>query len=149
MVLIHSFSILKQMMVPHFRRLAERYITFLALSPEGRTRQVRLSHLRLAGLGFLGVLFLGLAAWGFFGEFQVRSQQFRLTSLQEENHLLLTQLQQQAALIQALQGEMGKLRAFEGQLRILSGLEPGTEPLVGVGAGGGRELHQQKRQALR
>lgn len=149
MVLIHSLSLLKHVMVPYFRRLAGRYITFLALSPEGRTRQVRLSHLRLAGLGLLGALFLGLAAWGFFGEFQVRSQHFRLASLQEENHLLLTQLQQQAALIQALQGEMGKLLAFEGQLRILSGLEPGTEPLVGVGAGGGRELHQQKRQALR
>lgn len=149
MVLIHSLSLLKHVMVPHFRRLAGRYITLLALSPEGRTRQVRLSHLRLAGLGLLGALFLGLAAWGFFGEFQVRSQHFRLASLQEENHLLLTQLQQQAALIEALQGEMGKLRAFEGQLRILSGLEPGTEPLVGVGAGGGRELHQQKRQALR
>ena len=149
MVLIHSLSLLKQVLVPHFRRLAERYVTVLALSPEGRTRQVRLSHLRLAGLGLLGALLLGLAAWGSFGEFQVRSQQFRLASLEEENHLLLTQLQQQATLIQALQGEMGKLRVFENQLRILSGLEPGTEPLVGVGAGGGRELHQQKRQALR
>jgi len=149
MVLIHSLSFLKQVLVPHFRRLAERYVTVLALSPEGRTRQVRLSHLRLAGLGLLGALLLGMAAWGSFGEFQVRSQHFRLASLQEENQLLQTQLQQQAALIQALQGEMGKLRAFESTLRILSGLEPGTEPLVGVGAGGGRELHQQKRQALR
>ncbi|MGH7360886.1 MAG: hypothetical protein ACREKF_08820 [Candidatus Methylomirabilales bacterium] len=149
MVLIHSLSFLKQVLVPHFRRLGERYVTVLALSPEGRTRQVRLSHLRLAGLGLLGALLLGLASWGSFGEFQVRSQQFRLASLEEENQLLQTQLQQQAALIQALQGEMGKLRAFESQLRILSGLEPGTEPLVGVGAGGGRELHQQKRQALR
>ncbi|MGH7406928.1 MAG: hypothetical protein ACREKF_02830 [Candidatus Methylomirabilales bacterium] len=149
MVLIHSLSLMKQVLVPHFRRLAERYVTVLALSPEGRTRQVRLSHLRLAGLGLLGALLLGLAAWGSFGEFQVRSQQFRLASLEEENQLLLTQLQQQATLIQALQGEMGKLRVFENQLRILSGLEPGTEPLVGVGAGGGRELHQQKRQALR
>ena len=149
MVLIHSLSLLKQVLVPHFRRLAERYVTVLALSPEGRTRQVRLSHLRLAGLGLLGALLLGLAAWGSFGEFQVRSQQFRLASLEEENHLLLTQLQQQATLIQALQGEMGKLQVFENQLRILSGLEPGTEPLVGVGAGGGRELQQQKRQALR
>ena len=140
---------MKQVLVPHFHRLAERYVTVLALSPEGRTRQVRLSHLRLAGLGLLGALLLGLAAWGSFGEFQVRSQQFRLASLEEENQLLLTQLQQQATLIQALQGEMGKLRVFENQLRILSGLEPGTEPLVGVGAGGGRELHQQKRQALR
>ncbi|MCI0371546.1 MAG: hypothetical protein L0214_09215 [candidate division NC10 bacterium] len=149
MVLIHSLSLLKQVFVPHVRRLAERYVTVLALSPEGRTRQVRLSHLRLAGLGLLGALLLGLAAWGSFGEFQVRSQQFRLASLEEENQLLLTQLQQQATLILALQGEMGKLRTFESQLRILSGLEPGTEPLVGVGAGGGRELHQQKRQALR
>ena len=149
MVLIHSLSFLKQVLVPHFRRLAERYVTFLALSPESRTRQVRLSHLRLAGLGLLGALLLGMAAWGSFGEFQVRSQHFRLANLEEENQLLQTQLQQQAALIQALQGEMGKLRAFESQLRILSGLEPGTEPLVGVGAGGGRELHQQKRQALR
>ncbi|MBI3003432.1 MAG: hypothetical protein HYY54_07440 [candidate division NC10 bacterium] len=149
MVLIHSFSFLKQMVVPHLRRLAERYITVLALSPEGRTRALRLSHLRLAGLGLVAALLLGLAVWGVLGEFQVRSQQFHLASLQEENHLLLTQLEQQAALIQTLQAEMGKLRAFENQLRILSGLEPGTEPLVGVGAGGGRELHQQKRQALR
>lgn len=149
MVLIHSFSFLKQMMLPHLRRLAERYITILALSPEGRTRAVRLSHLRLASLGLVATFLLGLAAWGIFGEFQVRSQQLRLAGLQEENHLLLTQLQQQATLIEALQAEMGKLQAFENQLRILSGLEPGTDPLVGVGAGGGRELHQQKRQALR
>lgn len=149
MVLIHSFSFVKQVMVPHVRRLAERYITILALSPEGRTRQLRLSRLRLAALGVAGALLLGLAAWGLLGEFQVRSQQYRVAALREENRLLLTQLQQQAALIQALQGEMGKLQAFEGRLRILSGLEPGTEPLVGVGAGGGRELHQQKRQALR
>lgn len=149
MVLIHSFSLLKQMLLPHLRRLAERYITILALSQEGRTREVRLSHLRLAGLGAVAALLLGMAGWGVLGEFQVRTQQFRLAGLQEENHLLLTQLQQQAALIQTLQAEMGKLRAFESQLRILSGLEPGTEPLVGVGAGGGRELHQQKRQALR
>ncbi len=149
MVLIHSVSLLKQLVVPHVRQLADRYVTLLALSPEGQTRQLRLSHLRLAGLGLLGALILGLATWGLVGEFQVRSQQLRLASLQEENRLLLTQLHHQAALIQALQGEMGKLRAFEGQLRILSGLEPGTEPLVGVGAGGGRELHPQKRQALR
>ena len=146
---INNFLLLKQVVISHLGPLAKRYVTFLALSPEGRTRQVRFSHLGLAGLGLLGALLLALAAWGFFGEFSLRSQQVRLESLQEENQLLLTQLRQQAALIQALDGEMGKLRAFEGQLRILSGLEPGTEPLVGVGAGGGRELHHQKRQAVR
>jgi hypothetical protein len=146
---INNVLLLKQVVASYLRPLAKRYVTFLALSPEGRTRQVRFSRLGLGGLGLLGALLLALAGWGFLGEFSIRSQHARLESLQEENHLLLTQLRQQAAIIQALEGEMGKLRAFEGQLRILSGLEPGTEPLVGVGAGGGRELHHQKRQALR
>ena len=53
-VFIRNFSLPKQVMVSHLRRLAERYITILALSSEGRSRQVRLSHIRLAGLGSWG-----------------------------------------------------------------------------------------------
>src|SRR3972149_2280767 len=45
----------------------------------------------------------------------MRSQQIRLESLQEQNRLLLTQLRQQAALITALQGEMGRSGPSRGR----------------------------------
>ncbi len=108
-------------------------LTIVLFTEAGRMRRLRLSKrvLAVAGLLFL-ILLLGATA----SALQLYRGQVdlaRMAYLEGENRSLTALLQGQAEHLSRLKVELNRLKEFEHNLRIVSGIDSPEEPVLGTG----------------
>lgn len=108
-------------------------VTIVAFTESGRMRRMRLP-LRLVAIAVL--LLLGLVAGSMVSLVSVFHGQVdfaRITYLERENQSLTSLLEGQAEQLSRLKVEVARLREFEQNLRVVSGMDSQSEPIVGTG----------------
>ena len=70
----------------------------------------------------------------------------RMTYLERENRSLSSLLEGQAEQLSRLKLEVERLKEFEQNLRVVSGLESQTTPMVGTGQGRGARQELRKKR---
>lgn len=121
-------------------------VTVVAFMESGRMRRWRISGRLLAGTAvLLGILLLG-AGTSLIGLFRGHVDLARMGYLERENRSLATLLEGQAEQLSRLKLEVARLKEFERNLRVVSGLDAEATPMVGTGQGrGAREELPRKR----
>jgi hypothetical protein len=107
-------------------------VTIVAFSEAGRMRRLRLSNRLLAVSVLLLLTLLVGAAVSVFQLYRGQVDLARMAYLEGENRALTTLLQGQAEHLGRLKLELDRLKEFEQNLRIVSGIDSPAE----VGGGG-------------
>ena len=112
-------------------------VTILAFSESGRMRRLRLPKrvLLMSGLTLL-ILFAG-STLSILSLFRGQVDVARIAYLERENRSLIGLLEGQAEQLSRLKLEVARLKEFEQNLRVVSGLESQDAPMVGTGQGRG------------
>src|SRR5574342_1022280 len=121
-------------------------VTIVAFTESGRMRRMRLP-LRLLGVAVL--LLLALVAGSMASLLSVFRGQVdvaRMTYLERENQSLTSLLEGQAEQLSRLKLEVAKLREFEQNLRVVSGMDSQTEPIVGTGQSRGAKPESPRKR---
>jgi len=121
-------------------------VTILAFTESGRMRRVRLPKRVLL---FSTLTFLGLMAGStvsVLNLFRGQVDMARIAYLERENRSLTSLLEGQAEQLSRLKLEVERLKEFEQNLRVVSGLDSQAAPLVGTGQarGAGQELPKKR-----
>jgi hypothetical protein len=121
-------------------------VTILAFTESGRMRRLRLPKrvLFLSSLVFL-ILIAG-STISILSLFRGQVDSARMAYLERENRSLTSLLQGQAEQLSRLKLEVERLKDFEQNLRVVSGLDSQAAPLVGTGQarGAGKELPKKR-----
>ena len=108
-------------------------LTIVAFTESGRMRRMRLS-LRLLATGvLLLVLLIAGSMASLLSVFRGQVDFARMTYLERENQSLSSLLEGQAEQLSRLKLEIARLREFEKYLRVVSGMDSQTEPMVDTG----------------
>ncbi|HWU37850.1 MAG TPA: hypothetical protein VN203_09350 [Candidatus Acidoferrum sp.] len=121
-------------------------MTILAFTESGRMRRVRLPKRVLL---FSTLTFLGLMAGStvsVLNLFRDQVDMARIAYLERENRSLTSLLEGQAEQLSRLKLEVERLKEFEQNLRVVSGLDSQAAPMVGTGQarGAGQELPKKR-----
>ena len=121
-------------------------VTILAFTESGRMRRVRLPKRVLL---FSTLTFLGLMAGStvsVLNLFRDQVDMARIAYLERENRSLTSLLEGQAEQLSRLKLEVDRLKEFEQNLRVVSGLDSQAAPMVGTGQarGAGQELPKKR-----
>ena len=121
-------------------------VTILAFTESGRMRRVRLPKRVLL---FSTLTFLGLMAGStvsVLNLFRDQVDMARIAYLERENRSLTSLLEGQAEQLSRLKLEVERLKEFEQNLRVVSGLDSQAAPMVGTGQarGAGQELPKKR-----
>jgi len=120
-------------------------ITLLTFSKTGRVKQLQLSvRTLLFTLVFVLATTFG-SAFALFASFKGWFETARLTSFEEENRFLRSELQRQVILLDRLKAELKRLKTLEEQLKALAGFQASSDPAFRPGEGGGRQLKTEPR----
>ncbi len=121
-------------------------VTILAFSESGRMRRLRLPKriLFISGLTLL-VLVAG-STLSILSLFREQVDKARIAYLERENRSLTALLEGQAEQLSRLKLEVARLKEFEQNLRVVSGLDSQDAPMVGTGQarGVGKELPRKR-----
>jgi hypothetical protein len=137
----------------HFRagwtrlqRALQGAVTILAFTESGRMRRLRLPK-RLLLLSSLTLLILMAGSTiSILGLFRGQVDVARIAYLERENRSLTLLLEGQAEQLSRLKLEVARLKEFEENLRVVSGLDSQAAPMVGTGQGrGSRQEPSRKR----
>lgn len=121
-------------------------VTILAFSESGRMRRLRLPRrvLVISTLTFL-ILVAG-STISILSLFRGQVDLARMAYLERENRSLTSLLEGQAEQLSRLKLEVERLKEFEQNLRVVSGLDSQAAPMVGTGQGrGARQELPRKR----
>jgi len=121
-------------------------VTILAFTESGRMRRLRLPKrvLLVSTLTFL-VLVAG-STISILSLFRGQVDMARIAYLERENRSLTSLLEGQAEQLSRLKLEVERLKEFEQNLRVVSGLDSQAAPMVGTGqARGARQELPKKR----
>lgn len=130
----------------HLTTLLQGAVTILAFTESGRMRRLRLTKrvLLIFSLTFL-VLVAG-ATISVLRLFHGQVDVARIAYLERENQSLTSLLVGQAEQLSRLKLEVERLKEFEQDLRVVSGLDSQETPMVGTGqARGARQELPKKR----
>jgi NAD(P)H-dependent FMN reductase len=120
-------------------------VTVVAFTESGRMHRLRLS-LRLLAIAVLLLLTLVTGSMAsLLSVFRGQVDFARMTYLERENQSLTSLLQGQAELLSRLKLEVARLREFEQNLRVVSGMDSQTEPMVGTGQAHGGKLDAPRK----
>ena len=121
----------------HLTAALQGAVTILAFSESGRMRRLRLPKrvLLMSGLTLL-ILFAG-STLSILSLFRGQVDVARIAYLERENRSLIGLLEGQAEQLSRLKLEVARLKEFEQNLRVVSGLESQDAPMVGTGQGRG------------
>jgi hypothetical protein len=108
-------------------------VTILAFTESGRMRRLRLPKrvLFLSGLTLL-ILVAG-STLSILNLFREQVDMARIAYLERENRSLTALLEGQAEQLSRLKLEVARLKEFEQNLRVVSGLDSQDAPMVGTG----------------
>ncbi|MFI5340613.1 MAG: hypothetical protein ACHQ7N_12345 [Candidatus Methylomirabilales bacterium] len=121
-------------------------VTILAFTEAGRMRRLRLPKrlLLISTLTFL--IFVAGSTISILSLFRGQVDLARIAYLERENRSLTSLLEGQAEQLSRLKLEVERLKEFEQNLRVVSGLDSQAAPMVGTGqARGARQELPKKR----
>ncbi len=108
-------------------------LTIVLFTEAGRMRRLHLSTRVLAIAGLLLLILLLGATTSAFQLYRGQIDLARMAYLEGENRSLTALLQGQAEHLSRLKLELNRLKEFEQNLRIVSGIDSPAEPVVGTG----------------
>lgn len=112
-------------------------VTILAFTESGRMRRMRLPKRLLIVCTIAMVILLAGTIVSILNLFRGQVDLARMAYLEMENRSLTSLLEGQAEQLSRLKVEVERLKEFEQNLRVVSGLDSQTGPMVGTGHGRG------------
>jgi hypothetical protein len=127
-------------------RTLEGAVTVVAFTESGRMHRLRVSRRLLIAVGLLVVILLVGSTTSVLRLFRDEVDLARMTYLEQENKSLTSLLGGQAEQLSRLKLEVGRLKEFEQNLRVVSGMDAQTDPVVGTGQtrGDKRDLSRKR-----
>jgi hypothetical protein len=121
-------------------------VTILAFTESGRMRRMRLPK-RLLVVSTLALLMLVAGSTAsVLSLFRGQVDLARMAYLERENRSLTSLLEGQAEQLSRLKLEVERLKEFEQNLRVVSGLDSQAAPMVGTGQGRGARQELPKKR---
>jgi hypothetical protein len=118
--------------IPRWTRVMDGAVTIVVFSESGRMRRVRVSKRLLLGALLLLVGLLVSSTTSVLGLFRGQVDLARTTYLERENRSLTSLLEGQAEQLSRLKLEVARLKDFEQNLRVVSGMDAPADPAVGT-----------------
>lgn len=109
-------------------RAVEGAVTVVAFTESGRMHRVRLSRRLLVAAGLLLAVLLVGSTTSVLRLFREQVDLARMTYLEQENKSLTSLLEGQAEQLSRLKLEVARLKEFEQNLRVVSGMDSQTDP---------------------
>jgi hypothetical protein len=121
-------------------------VTILAFTESGRMRRLRLPKRMLVMSGLTLLILVAGSTLSILSLFRGQVDMARVAYLDRENRSLTALLEGQAEHLSRLKLEVERLKEFEQNLRVVSGLDSQDAPLVGTGQarGVGKELPRKR-----
>jgi hypothetical protein len=107
-------------------------LTVVAFTESGRMHRVRVSRRLLVVAGLLAVFLLVGSTTSVLRLFREQVDLARMTYLEQENKSLTALLEGQAEQLSRLKLELARLKEFEQNLRVVSGMDAQPEPAAGA-----------------
>ena len=121
-------------------------VTILAFSESGRMRRLRLPRRVLVIFTLTFLILMAGSTISILSLFRGQVDLARMAYLERENRSLTSLLEGQAEQLSRLKLEVERLKEFEQNLRVVSGLDSQAAPMVGTGQGrGARQELPRKR----
>ena len=121
-------------------------VTILAFTESGRMRRMRLPKRLLVVISVILLILVAGSTVSILSLFRGQVDLARMAYLERENRSLTSLLEGQAEQLSRLKLEVARLKEFEENLRVVSGLDSQTTPMVGTGqARGARQELPRKR----
>ena len=124
----------------------EGAVTILAFSESGRMRRMRLPKRMLAIFALMFVILMTGSTISILNMFRGQVDLARMAYLERENRSLAALLEGQAEHLSRLKLEVNRLKEFEENLRVVSGLDSQAAPMVGTGQGRGARQELPKKR---
>lgn len=126
--------------------LLQGAVTILAFTESGRMRRLRLPKRVLLVFTLTLIVMVAGSTVSILVLFRGQVDLARMTYLERENRSFSSLLEGQAEQLSRLKLEVERLKEFEQNLRVVSGLESQTAPMVGTGQGRGARQELRKRR---
>lgn len=126
--------------------LLQGAVTILAFTESGRMRRLRLPKRALLVFTLTLLVMVAGSTVSILVLFRGQVDLARMTYLERENRSLSSLLEGQAEQLSRLKLEVERLKEFEQNLRVVSGLESQTAPMVGTGQGRGARQELRKKR---
>lgn len=126
--------------------LLQGAVTILAFTESGRMRRLRLPKRVLLVFTLTLLVMVAGSTVSILVLFRGQVDLARMTYLERENRSLSSLLEGQAEQLSRLKLEVERLKEFEQNLRVVSGLESQTAPMVGTGQGRGARQELRKKR---
>jgi len=126
--------------------LLQGAVTVLAFTESGRMRRLRLPKRVLLVFTLTLLVMVAGSTVSILVLFRGQVGLARMTYLERENRSLSSLLEGQAEQLSRLKLEVERLKEFEQNLRVVSGLESQTAPMVGTGQGRGARQELRKKR---
>jgi len=121
-------------------------VTILAFTDSGRMRRLRLPKRALVVFCLTFLILVAGSTISILNLFRGQVDLARMAYLERENRSLTSLLEGQAEQLSRLKLEVERLKEFEQNLRVVSGLDSQAAPMVGTGQGrGARQELPRKR----
>lgn len=121
-------------------------VTILAFTESGRMRRMRVPKRLLIVSTLILLILVAGSTVSILSLFRGQVDLARMAYLERENRSLTSLLEGQAEQLSRLKLEVARLKEFEENLRVVSGLDSQTTPMVGTGqARGARQELPRKR----
>ena len=121
-------------------------VTIVAFTESGRMRRMRLPLRLLAIAALLLLILVAGSVASLLSVFRGQVDIARATYLERENQSLTSLLEGQAEQLSRLKLEVARLLEFEQNLRVVSGMDSQTEPLVGTGQAHGAKTGPPRKR---
>jgi Tfp pilus assembly protein PilN len=121
-------------------------VTILAFTESGRMRRLRLPKRVLLLFSLTLFVMMAGSTVSILVLFRGQVEVARMTYLERENRSLTSLLEGQAEQLSRLKLEVERLKEFEQNLRVVSGLESQATPMVGTGQGRGARQELRKKR---
>jgi hypothetical protein len=110
----------------------EGAVTVVAFTESGRMHRVRVSRRLLVAAVLLAAVLLVGSTTSVLRLFREQVDLARMTYLEQENKSLTSLLEGQAEQLSRLKLEVARLKEFEQNLRVVSGMDAQPDPAAGV-----------------
>ena len=117
-------------------RLLDGAVTVVAFTESGRMHRLRVAKRLLLIAGLLTLVLLVGSTTSVLRLFRGQVDMARMAYLERENRSLTSLLEGQAEQLSRLKLELARLKEFEQNLRVVSGMDAQTDPMVGTGQAG-------------
>jgi hypothetical protein len=124
---------LRRTRLGRWTRAVEGAVTVVAFTESGRMHRVRVSRRLLVAAGLLVAVLLVGSTTSVLRLFRQQVDLARMTYLEQENKSLTSLLEGQAEQLSRLKLEVARLKEFEQNLRVVSGMDAQTDSAAGAG----------------